>query len=83
MDRYRCRVGHVYSSASLFQACWETSERQLHSVLQLLEENAQLGNQMIAKAEGNGHVGSQELIEQVCNLEKEADILRDLLYART
>ncbi|MBV8100790.1 MAG: chemotaxis protein CheB [Verrucomicrobia bacterium] len=83
MDRYRCRVGHVYSSASLFQACWETSERQLYSALQLLEENAQLGNQMITKAEADGHLASAELIEQVRNLEREADILRDLLYART
>jgi two-component system, chemotaxis family, protein-glutamate methylesterase/glutaminase len=83
VDRYRCRVGHGYSSASLFQACWETSERQLYSALQLLEENAQLGNQMIAKADANGHLSFRELTEQVRNLEKEADILRDLLYTRT
>jgi two-component system, chemotaxis family, protein-glutamate methylesterase/glutaminase len=83
VDRYRCRVGHGYSSESLFQACWETSERQLYSALQLLEENAQLGNQMIGKAEANDHPASPELVQQVRNLKKEADILRDLLYART
>jgi len=82
VDRYRCRVGHGYSSASLFQACWETSERQLYSALQLLEENAQLANQMIGKAEANGSLASPQLTEQVRNLEKEADILRDLLYRR-
>jgi two-component system, chemotaxis family, protein-glutamate methylesterase/glutaminase len=82
-DRYRCRVGHGYSKASLFEACWETSERQLYSALQLLEENAQLGNQIIGKAEKNGHLASPDLVEQVRNLEKEADTLRDLLYART
>jgi len=83
IDRYRCRVGHSYSSSSLFQACWETSERELYSALQLLEENAQVGNQMIRKAEETSHLASPELVEQVRRLEKEADILRDLLYART
>jgi len=83
IDRYRCRVGHSYSSASLFQACWEASERKLYSALQLLEENAQVGNQSIRKAEETDRLASPELVEQVRRLEKEADILRDLLYART
>ena len=83
VDRYRCRVGHGYSSASLFQACWETSERHLYGALQLLEENAQVGNQIIRKAEQDQRLASPELVEQVRSLEKEADILRDLLYGRT
>jgi two-component system, chemotaxis family, protein-glutamate methylesterase/glutaminase len=83
VDRYRCRVGHGYSSASLFQACWETSERHLYGALQLLEENAQVGNQTIRKAEKDQRLALPELVEQVHRLESEADILRDLLYQRT
>jgi two-component system, chemotaxis family, protein-glutamate methylesterase/glutaminase len=83
VDRYRCRVGHGYSSASLFQACWEASERHLYGALQLLEENARVGNQIIRKAEKDQRLATAELAEQVRRLEKEADILRDLLYGRT
>ena len=83
IDRYRCRVGHGYSSNSLFEACWEASERKLYSALQLLEENAQVGTQIIKQAEKNGKSSSQELIDQVHRLGKEADILRNLLYERT
>ena len=83
IDRYRCRVGHSYSSSSLFQACWEMSERKLYSALQLLEENSLVGNQFMREAEKTDHLASPELVEQVRRLEKEADILRDLLYART
>ena len=82
IDRYRCRVGHGYSGASLFQACWDASERKLYSALQLLEENAQIGNQAIRKAEQTDRLASPELVDQVRRLEKEADILRDLLYRR-
>jgi len=59
------------------------SERKLYSALQLLEENSQVGNQIIREAEETDHPASPELVEQVRRLEKEADILRDLLYART
>ena len=83
VDRYRCRVGHGYSSASLFEACWETSERQLYGALQILEENVQVGNQIIRKAEKDLRLASPEIIDQVRRLEKEADTLRDLLYERT
>ena len=83
IDRYRCRVGHSYSSSSLFQACWEMSERKLYSALQLLEENAQVGNQIIKGAEHDHRLASPELIDQVRRLEKEADLLRSLLYERT
>ena len=83
IDRYRCRVGHGYSSNSLFQACWDASERDLYSALQLLEENAQVGNQIIRKAEKNNTLPQPEVVDQIRRLEKEADILRDLLYERT
>ena len=83
VDRYRCRVGHGYSSASLFQACWDASERHLYGALQLLEENAQVGNQIIRKAEKDLRLASPEIVDQVRRLEKEADTLRDLLYERT
>jgi two-component system, chemotaxis family, protein-glutamate methylesterase/glutaminase len=82
IDRYRCRVGHGYSSASLFQACWEASESKLYSALQLLEENAQVGNDIIRKAEKANRLASPELVDQVRRLKTEADILRDLLYRR-
>jgi two-component system, chemotaxis family, protein-glutamate methylesterase/glutaminase len=83
VDRYRCRVGHAYSVKSLFQACWEASERNLYGALQLLEENARVGNQIIRKTEKTNKVSLPELVDQVRQLEKEADILRNLLYDRT
>ncbi|MBV9876195.1 MAG: chemotaxis protein CheB [Verrucomicrobia bacterium] len=83
VDRYRCRVGHAYSVNSLFQACWEASERNLYTALQLLEENARVGNQIIRKAEKIHQLASKELVDQVRRLEREADILRNLLYDRT
>jgi two-component system, chemotaxis family, protein-glutamate methylesterase/glutaminase len=81
VDRYRCRVGHAYSSRSLFQACWETSERSLYGALQMLEENSRIGRQLIEKEDATTDGGSQ-LIEEVERLEKEAGILRNLLYER-
>ena len=83
LDRYRRRVGHAYSGNSLFQACWEASEQNLYSALQLLEENARVGNQLIRKNDKNNKLASSELVDQVRRLEKEADILRNLLYERT
>ena len=83
LDRYRCRVGHAYSGNILFQACWEASEQNLYSALQLLEENARVGNQIIRKNDKNNKLASSELVDQVRRLEKEADILRNLLYERT
>jgi two-component system, chemotaxis family, protein-glutamate methylesterase/glutaminase len=82
VDRYRCRVGHAYSSCSLFQACWETSEKSLYGALQMLEENSRIGRQLIEKGDTATNGRSQQLIEEVERLEKEAGILRDLLYER-
>ena len=82
VEHYRCRVGHAYSRASLFDGCWEASERTLYSALQMLEENAQIGRRMLeAQAEGAQPNGNS-LREQVDRLEKEADTLRSLLADR-
>jgi two-component system, chemotaxis family, protein-glutamate methylesterase/glutaminase len=82
VEHYRCRVGHAYSRASLFDGCWEASERTLYAALQMLEENAHIGRRMLeARVEGAQPNGNT-LREQVDRLEKEADTLRSLLADR-
>jgi two-component system, chemotaxis family, protein-glutamate methylesterase/glutaminase len=71
VERYRCRVGHAYSGARLFQSCWEISERTLYSALQMLEENAQIGRRKLEATTKNGQPAPPELLEQVLRLEKE------------
>lgn len=82
VERYRCRVGHAYSRAGLFQSCWESSERKLYSALQMLEENAQLGRRVLESSAKAGHLLAAGLREQVALLEEEADTIRNLLVKR-
>jgi ferritin-like metal-binding protein YciE len=79
VERYRCRVGHAYSRAGLFQSCWESSERKLYSALQMLEENVQLGRRVLESSAKAGHSAAAVLREQVALLAEEADTNSQLI----
>jgi two-component system, chemotaxis family, protein-glutamate methylesterase/glutaminase len=82
VERYRCRVGHAYSRAGLFQSCWESSERKLYSASQMLEENALLGRRVLESPAKAAIPVAEGLREQVSLLEEEADTIRNLLVKR-
>ncbi len=53
--RFRCRVGHAYSSESLFAGQSESVEAALWTALRALEEKATLSQRLAAQAHGRGH----------------------------
>jgi two-component system chemotaxis response regulator CheB len=53
--RYRCQVGHAYSSAALLAAQNRGLEDALWAACRTLEENATLARRLAARAEASGH----------------------------
>jgi two-component system, chemotaxis family, protein-glutamate methylesterase/glutaminase len=80
--RYRCHVGHAYSSDSLVSAQAHTLESALWSALRALEEKAELSRRM---AERIGKRGIERLAlryrQAVRDAERGSDVLRELLLA--
>jgi two-component system chemotaxis response regulator CheB len=78
--RYRCHVGHAYSSGSLVSAQADTLESALWSALRALEEKAELSRRM---AERIGKHGIERLAlryrKAVRDAERGSDVLRQLL----
>jgi two-component system, chemotaxis family, protein-glutamate methylesterase/glutaminase len=55
LTEYHCRIGHVYSEQSMLAAHEEAEERALWSAVEMLEEGADLDEELKDKASGNGN----------------------------
>lgn len=80
LTRYRCRVGHAYSSESMVAEQSDKVEEALWAALRALEENASLSRHIISRAHQNG----QELVaknfsEKLQQAEHHAAVIRQLL----
>lgn len=81
MVRFRCRVGHSYSEASLTQEMSAASENALWAAVRALEEKAALQRRV---AEGMGHdrrMGSR-LLDQSESHAANARLIRDMIFRR-
>ncbi len=78
--RYRCRVGHAYSPASLLAEQSEVLEDALWVALRAFEENAALAERMKQRAQARGHLMSvRHFAEQVQEARQRAAIIRQAL----
>src|SRR5262249_13817239 len=62
--RFRCRVGHGYSSQTMIDAQGESVERALWAALRALEERSALMRRMAALARRRGHNAVADLFDQ-------------------
>jgi two-component system chemotaxis response regulator CheB len=80
--RYRCRVGHAYSEASLDSAQAESVERALWSALRALEERTALLRKLAAGARLRGHAAVAEMFhERSLDVEKDVDAIHQLIVS--
>ncbi len=78
--RYRCRVGHAWSSGSLGVAQDDTVERTLYSALRALEDKASLQHRVAEAAASTGQTGVATRARQAADAAHgDADVLRRLL----
>jgi two-component system chemotaxis response regulator CheB len=84
MERYRCRVGHAYSSDSLLSAEDEAIEASIWAAVRLLEQRANVLNTMAVKDRA---ANRKRMVEHHEGLAREsrdhADVLRNLLVKAT
>lgn len=73
--RYRCRVGHAYSSGSMIEAQSEAVERALWEAVRVLEESASMSRRIAQKTE----VLREHLSQKAEERQRHAQALRDLL----
>jgi two-component system chemotaxis response regulator CheB len=83
MTRYRCHVGHQYSSEGLDAEQHEVVEGALWSAVRVLEEHAELRRRMAARAERAGLADVSRGFETSAHdSQRQAAAIRDLLFAR-
>jgi two-component system chemotaxis response regulator CheB len=75
--RFRCRIGHAYSEASLLDEHGRSLEIALWTALRALEERAALLRRMAHRAEDSGHPHSaRNFGEQARQLDHHAEVVR-------
>lgn len=80
MVKYRCHVGHAFSTESLLNEQAETLEVALWSAIRSLEERAALLKRMAAQCHEHGSVFSeQRFSDQAKETEQNADVIRTVL----
>ena len=62
--RFRCRVGHAYTTESALEEKAEVSENALYLALNTLEERAIMTEGMAARSRGDGHDGAAARMEE-------------------
>jgi len=78
--RYRCHVGHGYTSDSLVSEQMRNLEAALWTALRALEENAELNRRMAARAQQANLAGLLESYQQRAMVaEERANVIRDIL----
>ena len=82
--RYRCHVGHQYSSEALDTEQHEAVEAALWSAVRVLEEHAELRRRMAARADQGGmSVVAEGFATSARDAQDQAAQIRGLLFART
>jgi two-component system chemotaxis response regulator CheB len=77
--RYRCRVGHAWSSESLLMQQVETAETALWAAIRALEEKASLHRRIIKDISRPSALTEAYHAERATEAERSAAALRDLL----
>jgi two-component system chemotaxis response regulator CheB len=78
--RFRCRVGHAYTSHTMLEAQGDAIERALWVAVRHLEERTLLIRKLAAGARTRGHDGVATMFEdRSVALGREAEILRQLI----
>ena len=81
--RFRCRVGHVYSTESMLAAQTESVDRALWTALRALEERAALTHRLAEGAQQRGHTWVARAFEERAQAaDGHAAVLRELLVNR-
>jgi len=79
--RFRCRVGHSYSSESLMVEQNDAVERALWAAMRALKENRSLANRMAEEARGRRQTSIAKLHEERAREAAESEkVLRDLIF---
>ena len=82
--RFRCRVGHVYSSESMLAAHTDSVDRALWAALRSLEERASLTRKMAERARQRRHPWVANAFDTRANeAQQHAAIVREMLLNRT
>ena len=82
--RFRCRVGHVYSSESMLAAQTDSVDRALWAALRSLEERASLTTKMAARARERQHAWVANAFEtRAKEAQQHAAVVREMLVNRT
>jgi two-component system chemotaxis response regulator CheB len=78
--RFRCRIGHAYTSQTMLEAQGDAIERALWTAVRHLEERGVLTRKLAAAAVARGHEGVAAMFEdRSAALRQECDILRQLI----
>jgi two-component system chemotaxis response regulator CheB len=78
--RFRCRVGHAYTSQTMLEAQGDSIERALWTAVRQLEERSLLIRKLAAAARGRGHEGVAAMFEdRGVALGREVTVLRELI----
>ena len=81
--RFRCRVGHVYSAASMLAAQTDSVDRALWTALRSLEERAALTHRLAERAHRRGHRWIERAFEERAQVaDGHAAVIRELLVNR-
>jgi two-component system chemotaxis response regulator CheB len=82
MLRFRCRVGHAYTSETLTGDQAMTVEHALWTALRALEEQAAVKRRVADRAHRQGHLmTADKFVRRVKELETQAQTVRDLLMS--
>jgi two-component system chemotaxis response regulator CheB len=80
--RFRCRVGHAYTSQTMLEAQGDAIERALWTAVRQLEERAVLIRKMAAAARAREHDAIATIFEdRSVALSREVTVLRELIEA--
>ena len=80
--RFRCRVGHAWTSGALLARQSATLDSALWTALRALEESASLSQQLAERARSRGNARlAQRLTDNATLAVSRADIIREVLVS--
>jgi len=80
VSRFRCRVGHLYSSDSLLADQGVAVEKALWAAIRILEEQSEFADKLAASSQEKRHTRLFKRFSEKAQASREnASVLRDLL----